>query len=73
MRKRKMIKPREMTAEEKELCNKIKEQNIKSYQLSKSYTYIRWYDECGKELGFIFGPSGYIIDAVIERYKELAK
>lgn len=72
MRTSKRIKPREMTAQEKELIKKINAQDIASYRLPRSYTHISWYDKDGKELGFIYQCSGYVVDAVIERWKKCA-
>ena len=65
-----MIKPREMTEQEKELIEKIKKQNIASYELSRSYTHIKWFDKENNELGFLFSPTGYVVDAVIEQWKK---
>lgn len=70
MRKRKMIKPREMTEQEKELIKKIKKQNIASYNMSRNYTHISWYDKEGKELGCIYQCTGFVVDAVIEQWKK---
>lgn len=70
MRRRKTIKPRKMTEQEKEIIKKIKSQDIASYTLARNYTHISWYDSYGKELGCIYQCSGFIIDAVIEQWKK---
>ena len=70
MRKRKMIKLREITEQEKSIIKEIKKQKIASYELSRNYTFLKWYDKNGKVLGDLWNPTHFVAEAVIEQWKK---